>query len=148
VCHCIRCREAGHRSKEGVEPENLEIVHRTYEASGGEEIFLGVEDAGNRVLVGFVRLRIPSDRVFRPEITSSTGLVRELHVYGRMTPVGLEGHDWQHMGWGEALMEEAERVAAEEYSMTRMVVMSALGTKEYYGKLGYEREGPYVSKPL
>ncbi len=148
VCQCIRCREAGHRSREGVEPESLELVRRTYEASGGEERFIGVEDTENSVLVGFIRLRIPSDTVLRPEITSSTGLVRELHVYGRMTPVGLEGYDWQHMGWGEALMEEAERVAADEYGMTRMVVMSGLGTKEYYGGLGYEREGPYVSKPL
>jgi elongator complex protein 3 len=148
VCRCIRCREAGHRLREGVEPEGLELVRRSYEASGGEEIFIGVEDNGNRVLVGFVRLRIPSERVFRPEITGSTGLIRELHVYGRMTPVGLEGYDWQHMGWGEALMEEAERVAAEEYGMTRMVVMSALGTKEYYGGLGYARDGLYVSKSL
>ena len=52
------------------------------------------------------------------------------------------------MGWGEALMEEAERVAVEDYGMTRMVVMSALGTKEYYEKLGYKKKGPYVSKPL
>ena len=147
-CRCIRCREAGHRSREGVEPERLELVRRTYEASGGEETFIGVEDTGNEILVGFVRLRIPSDRAHRPEITPSTGLVRELHVYGRMTPVGLEGHDWQHMGWGEALMEEAERVAAEAYGVTRMVVMSALGTKEYYRGLGYTREGPYVSKLL
>jgi elongator complex protein 3 len=65
-----------------------------------------------------------------------------------MTPVGLEGYDWQHMGWGEALMEEAERVAEEEYGMDRMVVMSALGTKEYYRRLGYACDGPYVFKPL
>ena len=131
-----------------MEPESLELVRHTYEASGGEESFIGVEDAENDVLVGFIRLRIPSDRVFRPEITSSTGLVRELHVYGRMTPVGLDGYDWQHMGWGEALMEEAERIAKEMYGMDRMVVMSALGTKEYYGRLGYACDGPYVSKPL
>jgi elongator complex protein 3 len=147
-CHCIRCREAGHRSREGVEPESLELVRRTYEASGGEENFIGVEDTENDVLVGFIRLRIPSDLVFRPEITPSTGVVRELHVYGRMTPVGLDGYDWQHMGWGEALMEEAERIAEEEYGMDRMVVMSALGTKEYYGRLGYACDGTYVSKPL
>jgi elongator complex protein 3 len=147
-CRCIRCREAGHRSREGVEPETLELVRHTYEASDGEESFIGVEDTENDVLVGFIRLRIPSERVFRPEITPSTGLVRELHVYGRMTPVGLEGYDWQHMGWGEALMEEAERIAKEEYDTDRMVVMSALGTKEYYRRLGYACDGPYVSKRL
>ena len=147
-CRCIRCREAGHRSREGVEPESLELVRRTYKASGGEENFIGVEDAENDVLVGFIRLRIPSDHVFRPEITASTGLVRELHVYGKMTPVGLEGYDWQHMGWGEALLGEAERIAKEIYGMNRVVVMSALGTREYYGKLGYAKDGTYVSKPL
>jgi elongator complex protein 3 len=146
-CRCIRCREAGHRAMEGVEPENLDVVHRLYEASGGVEDFISVEDPGNDVLVGFLRLRLPSEEAFRPEITVDTGLVRELHVYGSMTPVGAPGVDWQHMGWGEALMEEAERVAAER-GMRRMVVMSALGTKEYYHKLGYVKEGPYVSKTL
>ncbi len=146
-CHCIRCREAGHRAMEGVEPENLDVVHRFYEASGGVEDFISVEDARNDVLVGFLRLRLPSEEAFRPEITVDTGLVRELHVYGSMTPVGTPSVEWQHMGWGEALMEEAERVAAER-GMRRIVVMSALGTREYYLRLGYTRDGVYVSKPL
>ncbi len=34
------------------------------------------------------------------------------------------------------------------YDMRRMVVMSALGTKQYYARLGYEKQGVYVSKPL
>jgi len=146
-CRCIRCREAGHRAREGVEPENLDIVHRVYEASGGTEDFISVEDPENDVLVGFLRLRLPSGDAFRPEITVDTGLVRELHVYGAMTPVGAPGFEWQHRGWGEALMEEAER-AATERGMKRMMVMSALGTKEYYRRLGYVKEGPYVSKRL
>jgi elongator complex protein 3 len=132
---------------EGMEPENLDVVHRLYEASGGLEDFISVEDPGNDVLVGFLRLRQPSEEAFRPEITVDTGLVRELHVYGSMTPVGTPGVEWQHMGWGEALMEEAERTAAER-GMRRMVVMSALGTREYYVRLGYTRDGVYVSKPL
>ncbi|MBN2336793.1 tRNA uridine(34) 5-carboxymethylaminomethyl modification radical SAM/GNAT enzyme Elp3, partial [Candidatus Bathyarchaeota archaeon] len=148
ICSCIRCREVGHRARQGVEPEKLELLKRVYRASGGEECFISVEDAENEVLVGFIRLRIPSDEVFRPEIIPRTGLIRELHVYGRMTPVGLEGYDWQHMGWGEALMEEAERVAKDEYGMDRMVVMSALGTKKYYDRLGYAGDGVYVSKRL
>jgi elongator complex protein 3 len=133
---------------EGFEPESLKIVRRTYKASGGEENFISVEDSEKDILVGFIRLRIPSEHVFRPEINSSTGLIRELHVYGRMTPVGLKGYDWQHKGWGEALIEEAERLAEEEYKMDRMVVMSALGTKEYFWRLGYSNDGPYVSKLL
>jgi elongator complex protein 3 len=146
-CRCIRCREAGHRAAGSVEPEALDIVHRVYEASGGTEDFISVEDAERDVLVGFLRLRLPSEEVFRPEVTADTGLVRELHVYGSMTPVGAPGFEWQHMGWGGALMEEAERAAAER-GVRRMVVMSALGTREYYRRLGYVDDGPYVSKSL
>lgn len=149
-CGCIRCREVGHRQREGVQPdpERLEIIHDVYEASGGVEDFISVEDTASDILVGFLRLRMPSEEAQRPEITRETGLVREVHVYGEMTPVGALGTEWQHRGWGEALLAEAERVARDEYGMTRMAVMSALGTKEYYGRFGYRKDGVYVSKRL
>jgi elongator complex protein 3 len=149
-CDCIRCREVGHRKREGIEPEpeNLKIINETYKASEGIESFISVEDTQNSVLVGFVRLRIPSDKFFRREIDKYTGIVRELHVYGWMTPVGGKGNDWQHKGWGESLMSEAERIANEEYDISKIIVMSALGTKAYYHKLGYSNDGLYVSKNL
>jgi elongator complex protein 3 len=148
-CNCIRCREVGHRARDGIEidPDSLRLVHRSYESSGGTEEFISAEDR-NDTLVGFIRLRMPGDNPHRSEITSKTGLIRELHVYGRMTPVGQEGSDWQHMGWGERLMGEAEKTAHEQYDMGKMVVMSALGTKQYYARLGYEKDGVYVSKTL
>jgi len=98
--------------------------------------------------VGFIRLRILGENPHRPEISSSTGIIRELHVYGRMTPVGQEGSHWQHRGWGERLMGEAERTAREQYDVDKMVVMSALGTKQYYARLGYGKDSVYVSKTL
>jgi elongator complex protein 3 len=141
----------GHRAKDGVIPDvdDLQIIRRTYEASGGTEEFISVEDQEKDVLIGFIRLRIPSDKAHRPEITPRTGLVRELHVYGRMNPVGQKIEDsWQHRGWGEELMAEAEKIALDDYDMNRMVVMSALGTKKYYARMGYQKDGVYVSKPL
>ena len=146
-CRCIRCREVGH-SKVQLDPAELEIIHREYEASEGLEDFISVEDPSKDVLVGFLRLRIPSETVFRPELTSKTGLIRELHVYGEMTPVGECSQDWQHRGLGEKLMDEAEKTSLEQYDMKHMVVMSALGTKEYYKRLGYVKNGSYVSKDL
>ncbi|MFA5869667.1 MAG: GNAT family N-acetyltransferase, partial [Candidatus Bathyarchaeia archaeon] len=126
----------------------VEITHTVYEASGGTEDFIQAEDREADSLVGFARLRIPGEPS-RPEIDAHTGLIRELHVYGRMVPVGeRRGDAWQHRGWGEALMAEAERAARERFDMRRMVVMSALGTKQYYARLGYAKEGVYVSKPL
>ncbi len=150
-CRCIRCREAGHRAREGVYPDpgRLEVTHRVYDASGGVEDFISVEDQEADVLVGFLRLRVPSDKPYRPEIGGDTALIRELHVYGRMVPVGEHRSDaWQHRGWGEALMAEAERAAREDHGLGKIVVMSALGTKPYYDRLGYGREGAYMSKRL
>jgi elongator complex protein 3 (tRNA carboxymethyluridine synthase) len=146
-CRCIRCREAGHSSKKA-DPGRLILTHTVYQASEGTEDFMQVEDEEADALVGFVRLRIPHEQT-RHEIDSHTGLIRELHVYGRMVPVGeRRGDAWQHRGWGEALMAEAEKTAKERYDMRRMIVMSALGTKQYYARLGYEKEGVYVSKLL
>jgi elongator complex protein 3 len=146
-CSCIRCREVGHRD-ERPDPDGLSLVQRSYDASGGIEFFLSFEDPGSDVLVAFLRLRIP-EGAHRPEFGPSSAVVRELHVYGRMVPVGEERLDgWQHRGWGRRLMVEAERVASEDYGATKMLVMSALGTKEYYAGLGYSRDGAYVSKHL
>jgi elongator complex protein 3 len=148
-CNCIRCREVGHRARDGIEIDldSLRLIHRSYEASGGTEEFISAEDR-NGTLVGFIRLRMPGANPHKPEITSSSGIIRELHVYGRMTPVGQKASHWQHMGWGERLMNEAERTAYETYDMDKIVVMSALGTKQYYARLGYGKDGVYVSKTL
>ncbi|MCW4036219.1 MAG: tRNA uridine(34) 5-carboxymethylaminomethyl modification radical SAM/GNAT enzyme Elp3 [Candidatus Bathyarchaeota archaeon] len=148
-CRCIRCREVGHREEDEPEPEDLEVVRRMYEASEGTENFISVEDEKADVLVAFLRLRIPSGGAHRPELDSASALVRELHVYGPMVPVGerIPG-GWQHKGWGGVLMSEAERVASEDYGAEKLLVMSALGTKQYYERLGYEREGVYMSKRL
>ena len=148
-CRCIRCREVGHRAREGIEPDRLEMVRRVYDASEGVENFISVEDREADVLVGFLRLRIPSGGGHRPEVTPGSGIVRELHVYGRMAPVGERFTDsWQHRGWGEVLMAEAERITSEDYDFRKVVVMSALGTKRYYERLGYSRDGVYMSKYL
>lgn len=147
MCRCIRCREVGHRA--GVEPDEIEVIHVRYEASGGTEVFISAEDLTKDVLVGFLRMRIPSERAFRPEISPGSAIVRELHVYGEMVPVGSSrAKGWQHRGWGRALMSEAERIAREDYDAKKLLVMSALGTKEYYASLGYRRDGVYVSKNL
>jgi len=152
-CRCIRCREVGHRwLKDKVKPDsdNIHLQAIREKASEGEEIFLSVEDSVNDVLVGFLRLRIPSERAHRPEISSeATSIVRELHVYGPLVRVGKRlAEAWQHKGYGEILLSEAERMSREDYDCKKVVVISALGTKRYYRRLGYGYDGPYVSKVL
>jgi len=98
------------------------------------------------ILIGLLRLRIPSDRAHRREVDSRTAIVRELHVYGFETPVGARGGWWQHVGWGRLLLREAERIALEEYDARKILVLSGVGAREYYRKLGYFRppESPYM----
>ncbi|MEZ0346344.1 MAG: elongator complex protein 3 [Infirmifilum sp.] len=152
-CRCIRCREVGRFALwTGREPriEDAKLVRRRYEASGGIEEFISFEDVENDVLFGFLRLRIPSEKAHRWEVTSKTAFIRELHVYGPETPLGGEGRWWQHRGLGRRLVRAAEEVAAQEYGAEKMLVISAVGTREYYRKLGYEvlKGSFYMYKPL
>jgi elongator complex protein 3 len=45
-------------------------------------------------------------------------------------------------------MQEAERITKEEFKVKKISVISAVGTREYYKKMGYVLNGPYVSKVL
>ncbi|MFH1470537.1 MAG: GNAT family N-acetyltransferase [Candidatus Micrarchaeota archaeon] len=113
---------------------------------GGEETFLSFESESG--LFGFLRLRKPC-QPFRKEIDESTSLVRELHVYGSALGIGKEpDSELQHRGFGKQLLEEAERIAREEHGASKLVVISGVGAREYYYKMGYNRDCAYVSKRL
>jgi elongator complex protein 3 len=57
-------------------------------------------------------------------------------------------NEWQHRGWGERLLHEAERISREEFDARRIIVLAGVGTRNYYRRFGYEREGPYMVKEL
>jgi elongator complex protein 3 len=66
-----------------------------------------------------------------------------------LVPVGRRSRKaWQHKGFGAALIEEAERITQQDYDLKKLLVISALGTKGYYARLGYKPDGIYVSKNL
>ncbi len=142
-CPDIRCREVGR--KRG---KKFEIVRREYEASRGKEIFLSYEDKDEDSIAAFLRLRLPSEHAHRSEIRNAA-IVRELKVLGKEVPVGSrEKEAWQHRGFGRELMYEAERIARDEWGVERVVVISGVGVRNYYRKLGYERLGPYMAKRM
>ncbi len=152
-CQCIRCREVGHRmAVDQVKPdlEKVKILTQQYEASEGKEFFISAEDPENNVLLGYLRMRVPSAKAHRPEITTMpSAIVRELHIYGQLVPVGKHSDSaWQHKGFGQILLKEAERLAGVELGLKKLLVISALGTRRYYMRFGYERDGIYVSKRL
>ena len=140
-CRCIRCREPRNKN---VDWDNVELKRIDYESSGGKELFLSFED-GN-YLLGFLRLRKPY-KPFRKEITKDSVGVREMHVYGEAASLGKKGKI-QHRGLGKKLLLEAERIAKEEFKAKKMLIISGIGTKEYFYNLGYKKEGVYVSKAL
>ncbi len=148
----LRFREVGRQKAfRGIEPKKIVITREYYEASKGIEVFLAAEDSENNIVVGILRLRIPSEHAHRPEIDTRTALVRELHVYGPQIPVGKHSDSgWQHRGWGSKLLREAEEIARYEFSCTKIYVLSGVGVREYYRKHGYRRLGntPYMAKYL
>lgn len=100
-------------------------------------------------MIGLLRLRKCSPETFRPELKGGVSIVRELHVYGSVVPVSArDPSKFQHQGFGTLLMEEAARIAKEEHGSIKIAVISGVGTRNYYRKLGYELEGPYMTKPL
>jgi elongator complex protein 3 len=137
-CSCIRCREYGHRLRDGWAIGEPGLMRLDYETCGGREVFLSYEDE-NETLFGLLRLRI----------NERQALVRELHIFGPEVPVGgrLE-RAAQHHGLGGNLLQEAERIAREESGADRLSVLSGIGAREYYRSLGYDLEGAYMVKEL
>ena len=135
----IKAREIGRSEIE--DPVELEVIE--YEASEGKEYFVSYKDAKDDLL-GFVRVRLPAESL-RDEITEDSALVRELHVYGNAASIGSDESNAQHRGFGTRLMEKAEEIATEN-GKEKVVVISGIGVREYYRKLGYKKEGPYMTK--
>jgi elongator complex protein 3 len=155
ACRCIRCREVAHRQAEGrpVAADRLHLMRRDYEAGGGLEAFLSLEDPEADAVVAFARVRRLGPEAHRPEAQADGGaaFVRELKVYGVAQALGAHDDDpesgsWQHRGLGASLLAEAERIAFSEWGVGRLLVIAGPGVKPYYRRHGYADLGPYVAK--
>jgi elongator complex protein 3 len=137
-CSCIRCREYGHRTRDGWAIGEPWLTRMDYETLGGREVFLSYEDE-KETLFGLLRLRINGEKA----------VVRELHIFGPEVALGARlERAVQHHGLGENLLREAERIAGEEFKANRLSVLSGVGAREYYRSLGYGLEGAYMVKEL
>nr|XP_061843401.1 elongator complex protein 3-like [Nerophis lumbriciformis] len=149
-CRDVRTREVGIQEiHHKVRPYQVELVRRDYVANGSWETFLSYEDPQLDILIGLLRLRRCSPQSFRAELKGGVSIVRELHVYGSVVPVSSrDPSKFQHQGFGMMLMEEAERISREEHGSSKLAVISGVGTRNYYRKMGYQLEGPYMVKLL
>lgn len=133
-CRCIRCREIGFALRDHPKTEidnNLTLKQYKYQASQGKEFFLELVNK-NDIIYALCRLRINKDK---------TAFVRELHVYGPQLKIGAKANIKfiQHAGLGAQLMKEAEKIARAE-GCRIINVISGVGVREYYRKLGYALE--------
>lgn len=145
-CRCIRCREVGHAGIKDIESliSESEVVVRDYEASNGTEKFISFENKNEDLLFAFIRLR--EGNPYFKEIENHA-LIRELHVYGEVLPVGVrDSSAVQHRGIGEWLLKTAEELAKENFD--RIAVISGVGAREYYRRHGYRRKGNYMVKRI
>lgn len=153
-CRDVRTREVGIQDiHNSIRPEEVELVRRDYVANGGWETFLSYEDPSQDLLVGLLRLRkiAGAEKERQPTLKGRVSIIRELHVYGQAVALAAResgGSAQQHRGYGAALMAEAEKIAMDEHRSTKIAVISGVGVRAYYRRLGYELEGPYMVKSL
>ena len=85
---------------------------------------------------------------YRPELEGAA-LLRELHVYGSLVPVGKDAgsEEWQHRNYGKMLLLRAEEIAGSS-GFRRLAIMSGIGVRPYYRRQGYVRRGPYMIREL
>lgn len=159
-CPCIRCREvrADYKIKEKIILDRID-----YPASGGQEIFLQYVSPDKKKLFALLRLRIPNPLPFEKgelerdlkdrhkllPVLSNSALIREVHTYGQLAEIDkIDKKSPQHIGLGKKLMQEAERIAREEFNLKKIVVISGVGVRDYYRKLGYRQKETYMVKSL
>jgi len=152
-CKCLRCREIGRQKnniKKGSKPT---LFVEEYKTLGGIEYFITFEDKERKAVFGFLRLRIPTEKQdaklseYLPEIKGAA-FVRELHVYGTLVQIGKKNElATQHKGLGKQLMKEAEKICKKN-KQSKLAVISGVGVRGYYRKLGYRKVGTYMVKSL
>jgi len=132
----IRLREIGFNETNS---DKLKLKIIKYNASKGKEYFLEIVNDKN-ILYGLLRLRI---------LKNKTGVIRELHVYGKALDLGEVGNISQHKGIGKWLMSEAEEISRRE-NCKILKVISGVGVREYYKNLGYDldKDRIYMIKDL
>ncbi len=143
-CVDVRAREIG---RDAFEPDEAKLRVTEYETATGVECFHEFVTPDDRIL-GFLRLSLPAGRVPAPEEIEGAAVIREVHVYGAAVGLGedAEGRA-QHRGLGTRLLEAAAERAARA-GLTRLAVISAVGTRGYYRDRGFADGALYQHRAL
>ena len=139
----IRSREIKNKK---FSDNNLKILETRYETNSTNEVFLEYVNDQDEIF-GFLRLSLPKISSFIPEL-KDCAVIREIHIYGQSTEVGKKDpKNSQHQGLGKNLIKKAEEIASlNRYE--KLAVISAIGTRDYYHKNGFELNNLYQVKKL
>lgn len=140
----IRAREIRQQAFD-LEKANFNKIE--YQTRGSKEVFLEYVTPKDKLL-GFLRLGLPQEESWLEELSESA-IIREVHVYGPSAPLRV-AQDYsplftQHRGLGEKLIKHAGKISAEK-GYQKLSVISAVGTRQYYRKLGFEDGELYHSQ--
>ena len=122
MANIVNVFEVGKLRNREIDISKVTINVQRYEAQQGEECFISADyydKVENRqFLVGFCRLRlnVNNDGLDYLPHLKDAGVVRELHVYGKMVQVTFPKiihSNTQHKGIGTRLMIVAENLAAK-----------------------------------
>lgn len=161
----IRHREV---SLANVTAEDLSLEVVEYETTATSERFLQWVTSQGKI-AGFLRLSLPHANAIAQlneeyeAATSKTAeqrhtlpfplqageaMIREVHVYGRVEKLQHAGiNNAQHRGLGTQLVNRACELASRA-GYQRINVISAVGTRGYYRKLGFYDNGLYQQRML
>ena len=141
----IRNREI---RREKVSREGLALRIDTYQTDATTEHFLSFETADERI-AGFLRLSLPHpDQTHPLPELQDHAMIREVHIYGPALDLGEESQgEAQHMGLGSELIGKAKEISRET-GFGRLAVISAIGTRQYYARHGFQIDGLYMTTNL
>ncbi len=149
-------QEIRHREVAGAtfDADELSLDIIEYDTTATTEFFLQWVTPENRI-AGFLRLSLPKEEAFERyragadllPTSANDAMIREVHVYGKVERLHEAKEGTQHLGLGRKLVARACDIA-REHGRTKIFVISAVGTREYYRKLGFGDNGLYQSKAL
>lgn len=127
-----------------------------YETTVTNEHFLQWVTPEGRI-AGFCRLSLPKWKLLcdgnadvrADELPVAPGqaMIREVHVYGQAVRLGRADAAAQHKGLGRQLVERACDIARNA-GYSSINVISSVGTRAYYRRLGFEDAGLYQHREL
>jgi elongator complex protein 3 len=133
--------------------KDLRLVKREYKASGARETFLSFEDTKQNKILAFLRLRLPTNYELKRIanillVLKDAAIIRELHTYGELVEIGKNKKmASQHKNLGKKLVKTAEQLAKKS-GYKKMAVISGIGARPYWQKLGYKLQQTYMVKVI